>query len=36
MAFDKKQKLIFNLLLLQEADEERVIIKNGILRDAEK
>ncbi|CAI6356689.1 unnamed protein product [Macrosiphum euphorbiae] len=32
----KKQKLMLNLLLLQEADEEHAIIKHVILCDAEK
>lgn len=32
----KKQKLMLNLLLLQEADEEHAVIKHVILCDAEK
>jgi len=32
----KKQKLMLNLLLLQEADEEHAVIKHAILRNAEK
>jgi hypothetical protein len=34
--FTKKQKLILNLLLLQEADEEHALIKHIILHNGEK